>query len=324
LSSINSLPVFAEYPETPDITLPELCSRLLHDQKSNWPRLASAYQELADIRIRRLSVDRYKVCLQFNPGRALSSGSAVDVESIKNRPCFLCPGNLPDEQRGIIYRGNYIILCNPAPIFTGHLTIAHLKHQPQIIDHSLIRLLDLACDFAPDYALIYNGPKCGASAPDHLHFQAIPAHVLPLEESYPDQFRKVKSVDGVNIYCGEQLDRTILLLKGKDKNALLNIFSPLMATIQKIILISEEPLINLVCTYNKSGWKLVIFLRSKHRPAAFFESGKKRIFVSPGAIDMAGVIVTPLLNDFQRLDEVAIRAIYQEVSLSENIISQLW
>ncbi len=122
---------FTKYPGGKHKSLTALCLNLLEEQKKSWPGLAHSYQELANVSTRSISCGSYIVDLQFNPQRAVSSGAAVDRESIKNRPCFLCTDNLPTQQRGILYRGNYLILCNPAPIFDKHFTIANLRHQPQ-------------------------------------------------------------------------------------------------------------------------------------------------------------------------------------------------
>ena len=123
--------IFAQYPGGKQKSLITLCLNLLEKQKKNWPKLAYAYRELAAVRTRSITCGGYKVYLQFNPQRAVSSGASVDAESIKNRPCFLCKDNLPSEQQGILYRNRYLILCNPAPIFDKHFTIVNLRHRPQ-------------------------------------------------------------------------------------------------------------------------------------------------------------------------------------------------
>ena len=171
--------ILVQYPGGKQKSLIALCLNLLEEQKKSWPKLAYAYRELADVRTRSITCGGYKVYLQFNPQRAVSSGAAVDAESIKNRPCFLCKDNLPSEQQGILYRNQYLILCNPAPIFENHFTIVTLEHKPQEITSSISWLLRLSMDLSPDYAVFYNGPACGASAPDHLHFQMIPVNTLP-------------------------------------------------------------------------------------------------------------------------------------------------
>lgn len=311
--------IFAEFEGKDNLPLSELCLHLLKEQKKSWPALEQAYQALSEVRTRSISCGNYEVGLQFNPARAVSSGAAVDEESIRNRPCFLCSENLPPEQRGILYRQRYLILCNPAPIFDSHFTVASICHQAQEIASSLSRLLQMAADLAPHYTVFYNGPTCGASAPDHLHFQAIPANILPLELSFINHFHLINNAS-IQFYQAVNIDRCVVLLKGSNKDCIQEKFNRLIEAAQKIISVSGEPMINVLCSYTENSWRLLIFFRSQHRPDAFFAAGEKRIFISPGTIDMAGIIITPMMGDFQRLDAAQIRSIYHEVSLPEETI----
>jgi hypothetical protein len=317
--------IFAEYPDKDNLTLPDLCEKLFDAQKKSWVRLTEACRDLASLRTREVICGNYSVHLQYNPQRAVSSGAAVDSESIKNRPCFLCADNLPDKQQGILYRMRYLILCNPAPIFDHHFTIVALQHQPQEISPSLTWLLQIAADLSPAYTVFYNGPACGASAPDHLHFQMIPVNALPFLHTL-SFLPPSKEISSVRFYKGDHLDRCVVILESKNREALQEQFAHLDKVIRHTIPTNTEPLMNVLCTCENDTWRLVIFLRQKHRPDAYFAAGKQRIFVSPGAVDMAGVIVTPQLIDFNRLDCDTIRGIYQEVSLPAemmNIINDL-
>jgi len=314
--------IFAQYLGGKQKSLTALCLNLLAEQKRGWSKLAHAYRELAQVRTRSVTCGSYKVYLQFNPQRAVSSGAAVDAESIKKRPCFLCQSNLPIEQGGILYRNQYLILCNPAPIFDKHFTIVNLRHRPQTIDENLIWLLNLTQDLASDFAVFYNGPACGASAPDHLHFQAIPVNAL----AFLSELKKlppVKEISSVRYSMGKNFNRSVIILESKNANELTKQFLRLLKTTQKILITNEEPLVNIICTYTGNCWQLVIFLRQKHRPDAYFAEGENGIFISPGAIDMVGVIITPRLNDYKRLDCNTIRDIYQEVSLPEDMMNTI-
>ncbi len=314
--------IFTTFPASGETKLGELCIKLLEDQKKTWPALAAAYEGLAGIKTKLHSCGGYNVCVQFNPARSVSSGAAVDSRSIKSRPCFLCSHNLPGEQKGIIYQKEYLILCNPAPVFDKHFTVVHQQHQPQAIAASMGRLLDITADMSPDFVVFYNGPACGASAPDHLHFQAIPASILPLPKLFPKQFRIIRD-SSVQVYRAEEIDRTALVLAGSDKELLLKQFACLMKAAQNVVSRNDEPMINLLCSCENGVWRITIFFRAKHRPDAFYREGKQRIFVSPGTIDMAGVVITPLEIDFNRLDGQSIRSIYAEVSLSEESINKI-
>jgi glycosyltransferase involved in cell wall biosynthesis len=314
--------IFAQYPGGKQKSLTALCLNLLSQQKKNWPKLAYAYRELANVRTRSITCGGYKVCLQFNPQRAVNSGAAVDAESIKSRPCFLCKDKLPSEQQGILYRNQYLILCNPAPIFENHFTIVALRHEPQKITKSVNWLLRLSTDLSPDYAVFYNGAACGASAPDHLHFQMIPVNTLSFLSELKE-LPPVKEISSVRYRMGESLDRSIIVLESNNKKALTKQFLRLLKTTQKILATNDEPLVNVICTSMRDCWRLVVFLRQKHRPDAYFAEGENRIFISPGAIDMAGVIIAPRLDDYNRLDCNTIRDIYQEVSLDEETLDKI-
>lgn len=318
--------IFTRFPGDGKV-LGNLCGELLQEQKKNWPALLAAYNGLSEIGIRTIPCCGDKIIVQFNPARSVSSGAAVDKESIKNRPCFLCGENLPREQKAILYQNEYLILCNPAPVFANHYTVVNIQHRPQALAPALGRFLDLSRDLSPGFILFYNGPACGASAPDHLHFQAIPAGVLPLVESFPRNFNLVRD-DTVKYYLAEETDRGVVVLTGRDWSFLFRQVKNLFKAVQKVVpTAAEEPLVNVLCSYTGDGWLIMIFLRAAHRPSAFFREGAERIFVSPGAIDMAGVMITPLFNDFQRLDAGQISSIYREVSLTpeqmKNIIDQL-
>lgn len=314
--------VFSIYPSSSPVKLGDLCVELLEEQKIAWPALAAAYKGLAGIQTKSLSCNGYEADVQFNPARSVSSGAAVDRESIKSRPCFLCADNLPREQKGILYKKDYLILCNPAPIFEKHLTIVHVQHRPQEIAEAIESLLDIAADMSPDFVVFYNGPACGASAPDHLHFQAVPANALKLERLFPDHFRVIRNTPIQTYYaCG--IDRSVVVIAGRDKGLLLFQFTRLIKAAQNIMGTSSEPMINVLCSYEDHVWRIMIFFRVKHRPAAFYQEGEKRVFVSPGAIDMAGVVITPLRLNFDRLDCESLGHIYAEVSLTEETMNKI-
>jgi len=172
------------------------------------------------------------------------------------------------------------------------------------------------------YSVFYNGPACWASAPDHLHFQAIPKNVLP----FLRDLRKLSPVQGkssVRYSRFEIFDRSVVLLESKNAEALTGQFLDLLKKAKKIIKTNEEPLVNVICNYAGRGWRLLVFLRERHRPDAYFAEGEDRIFISPGAVDMAGVVITPLLDNYNHLDYNDIRGIYREVSLPKNVMDSI-
>lgn len=313
--------VGTRFPEKTKESLPELCRALALTQKKNWPDFARGCRNLASVQTRQLAGD-YRVYLQYNSARAVSSGAAVDDASIRARPCFLCLENLPDAQKGILYRNDYLILGNPAPIFKDHFTVSALRHEPQDLTAALDTMIRLIRDAAPAYAIFYNGPQCGASAPDHLHFQMVPAKVLPLVRQ-AGSMKRVKKISGVEYKAADHADRSVLVLESKSAGALSGEFMRLLDIVQNELGQTKEPLLNVIGVYEENRWRLIVVLRRKHRPAAYYAKGYQRIFVSPGAVDMAGVVVTPLQADYERLDFHAIRAIYREVSLPENVMASI-
>ncbi|PKN38887.1 MAG: hypothetical protein CVU62_01415 [Deltaproteobacteria bacterium HGW-Deltaproteobacteria-2] len=317
----NKEGIFAEFDGGKGLSLALLCQSLYDSQKKNWPRLADACRDLNAVNNRKLS-GKYKAYLQYNSARAISSGAAVDAESIKKRHCFLCHENIPVEQKGILYRNKYLILCNPAPIFINHFTIVAIKHEPQKIASSLLSLLQLADDFSSEYAILYNGPACGASAPDHLHFQAVPKSGLPFFREFK-KLSTVKENSYVRYSRWEIFDRSVILLEAKNAKKLSEQFFNLLTVAQRILKINDEPKLNIICDYSGKRWRLAVFLRQKHRPNSYFAEGKDRIFISPGAVDMAGFVITPLLDNYNQLDYNAIREIYSEVSLPENVMNSI-
>jgi hypothetical protein len=160
---------------------PGRVAALLRQQRSTWDMLRNGYAGLEQVRTRVLPFDGIRIEIQYNPGRITSASAKVDPKSIRDRKCFLCPANLPPEQRGLVLEGDYLLLCNPFPILPEHFTIPHRAHVPQRIGQAFGAFLSMSRSLGPDDSVFYNGPACGASAPDHLHFQAGTAGFMPIE-----------------------------------------------------------------------------------------------------------------------------------------------
>lgn len=327
--------------------LPGLCLKLLSEQKRTWPALRESYKSLKQIRQRGVVCKGFSVVLQYNPGRIKSTLAAAGQKNRNNRQCFLCVEHLPEHQKGILYRGEYLILCNPAPVFSSHFTISHLGHRPQSIHEQVSIMLQLATDFGPGWTVLYNGPRCGASAPDHLHFQAVPTGGMPIEKEILQEngLTRNREADRVVPYRLKGLGREVIILEGEALTAVGGAFTAYLDALKKVLAADEEPMINIAGLYVKdrgkgqgarvrertddrhsslSGgpgthqggvWRLIVFPRRKHRPDAFFRTGDARIAVSPAVIEMGGVLVTPFETDFERLDAATVESIYGEVSL---------
>lgn len=314
--------IYADFSGRGEKNLASLCRDFFESEKGNWPELGTACLALAKTKRRELDCDGYSTTLQYNPARQKSGSAAVDPLSVSRRPCFLCEANRPERQRAVLYRGAYQILCNPAPIFENHFTIVSNEHTPQDIASSIGDMLQIARDAACGYLVFYNGPACGASAPDHLHFQMIPAGALPFLKRL-DTLPILKQTSSMYIAAGFVFDRALIVMQVQSKAALERQFTHFLKTVPRMPTENGEPPVNVLCSYDENGWRLTIFLRAIHRPKAFYAAGAKRIFVSPGAIDMAGVIVTPLLKDFKRLDKSTLGGIYREVSSDENTMKKI-
>jgi Domain of unknown function (DUF4922) len=302
--------------------LPGLCLNLLSEQNKTWAVLRNAYSAIKDVSTRHVQCAGFSVILQHNPGRATSSLARVDEKKIRKRECFLCVENLPKEQKAILYRDRFLILCNPAPVFPFHYTVSCLEHRTQAIASDIEVYLQLMADLGPDWTALYNGPKCGASAPDHLHFQAIPRGKLPIEQEIEEDERlEMKAQRGrAGLFRVKNAGREVVMLSGDDPKALdeaLRAYIDSLKEASSIVGADDEPMLNIAGSYLGAVWRLLVFPRRKHRPDVFFREGDSRIVVSPAVVEMAGVIVTPVQRDFKRVDAAMIENIYREVSLPD-------
>ena len=262
--------------------------------------------------------------LQFNPGRIVSTGAKVDARSIRERRCFLCVENLPEPQKGIVYKDRFLILCNPAPIFAEHFTISHIHHVSQILGPYIPAMLDLARDLSPQLTVFYNGPKCGASAPDHMHFQANPTGLIPVENAAQKKLHRVfrRSLDSVDILTLRDFGRQVIVLESLHRENLANVLNKLLDSLRQTVGVSEEPMMNVLCSFTDGAWRVILFPRSKHRPDVYFKEEAERVLISPAAVDIGGLIVTPLEKDFKTVNASLVESIFQEVSLPSAIVDE--
>jgi ATP adenylyltransferase/5',5'''-P-1,P-4-tetraphosphate phosphorylase II len=301
---------------------------LLQLQLKEWEQLTKGYETLTSVKTKSFWFDGFKINLQYNPGRLISTSAKVDANTIQNRNCFLCEENLPTEQKGIKLLDNYILLCNPYPVFPEHFTIVSAEHKAQEISSSFNDFIQISKMISDKYTLIYNGPQCGASAPDHLHFQAGTKQFMPLENDFysiQNEFgESILETDDLTIFATQDGLRSFVSLESNDENILCDAFEKLLFAYSEQALIKDEPLMNLICNYNEEhGWCLIILLRSKHRSSHYFLKGEKGIMLSPAAIDLGGVCITPLEKDFEKIDEKLLKEILSEVSLGKDSLSYL-
>ncbi|HLP15997.1 MAG TPA: DUF4922 domain-containing protein [Bacteroidota bacterium] len=306
-------------------TLSEQSLRLLHQQQETWPQLIEGYAAFADVKKKPIECSGYSVVLQWNPKRIVSSAAKTDPKSIRDRPCFLSVENLPPEQRGILYRNEFLVLCNPAPIVDRHLTISHIEHVPQAVETYLGTMFLLAKDFSPSFTVVYNGARCGASAPDHMHFQACPTGVIPVEIDVVGSAHRhrERSIDGVDVLTMKDFGREVIVLEGTEMSALVAVFQRLMRAMRVEEHTEEEPKINLLCSYANNAWRTIVFPRTKHRPDVYYKEGDEQVLLSPATIDIGGLPVVPLERDFLRVDRAMIESIFAEVSLDRASVARI-
>lgn len=322
--------VFASYDSSQTAPLPKLLRRLGENQRRVWPMAAEGYASLQyaqtrEVQCRTSTGEVFSVWLQFNPKRIVSTGAKVDAHSIRQRRCFLCVENLPAEQQGLLYQNEFLVLCNPMPIFSEHYTISHVQHRPQLIEAHGEIFLQLARDLSPAYTVFYNGAQCGASAPDHFHFQAAPAGKIPIEQEAGAVAHRepIREIDGVAVSFLKEVGRAVLVLEGTNAAKLAATLQQLLVKMQALLNTADEPKINILCHYDSPRWRVILFPRRKHRPDVFFKEGEEKILISPASVDMGGLIVTPVEKDFRTADAKMVEAIFHEVSWDDEMLSNL-
>lgn len=301
--------------------------KLLEDQKETWQLLKDNYLNLSKVETKDFDFDGFQIKVQYNPERIKSTAADVNDDAVNSRECFLCHENLPKEQNELVYDKNYIILCNPYPIFNEHFTISKKKHKPQNIIGNFGDILNLTQDLGSYYTLFYNGPKCGSSAPDHMHFQAGTKLAMPLENEVDilkSNFTKHEMRNGkIEIRFIEDYLRYAVLFESSSKGELVYAFKIFVKAFKKISPPDDEPMMNIVSTYNGNKWSVFIFPRAKHRPSQYFLDGKKKLLISPAAVDLSGLIITPRKEDFEKITTVDISNLFRQVILTKEYFEYL-
>lgn len=300
-------------------------NRLLARQLRDWPLAAENYKKLKQVQVHLFDMGECSVKVQFTPSRALSSGAKVDMKSILGRKCFLCAENLPKEQEWLSFKPGYRILCNPYPIFPEHFTIAAASHEPQEIAGRFSDFLILA-RLLDQHTLFYNGPRSGASAPDHAHFQAVTRGVMPLDNEIPeyvkDQTRLILRQDEGELYLLSGYLRNGFVIRSVNKEVTEALFHLVYQSLD-LKPGETEPGMNLFGFYDASGWTIVVIPRRKHRPRQFEATGEEHLLVSPGAADMGGLFIAAREEDFHKLSAEVLQDIYQQVCYSNEEVGRI-
>ena len=299
-----------------DIMEDSSISRFFNRQLEVWTDARHRFRDLKHVETRQFS-DQLK--LQWNPARIVSTGAKIDKKTLGERPCFLCDKNRPKEQMSKQIDEKFHLLVNPFPILPVHFTIPARKHQPQLIYKNygeMHRFISLHSDLM----VFYNGPKCGASAPDHLHFQAGTNGILPLQTNWQRLSRNLTDIISLNdeekisVVRDFIVPAFVIISKSAESDEAL--FRRLYKAMPQRG-DETEPMMNIISWRKGEEFISVVIPREKHRPEAYFAEGDAQFVVSPGALDMSGLIITPREEDFRKLTEEKALSLLQECGVSE-------
>ena len=303
-------------------------SKFIGDQLSVWPLAAANFRALKTAQTRTVSVGGLETRLQFNPERIISALAPTDADSLAARPCFICPENRPPEQFHVKFEGrkgrSYNVQVNPYPVFPDHLVLARDTHVPQSIWHCYVDMLDFARRY-PDCTIFYNGPASGASAPDHMHFQACPRGLMPLEQAADraldgpapgaaDFLARLQDAEVYRLHC---FARGIFLLRARTVKSLAKLFYRVLDT-APVPAGEKEPRFNLITWAAGGELRSLLIFRTTHRSRHFFlpEDDPDHLTMSPGCADMGGWFIVPRPEDYAKLDARLLEEMVAEVTLS--------
>lgn len=306
--------------------------KFISTQLSLWPLACENFRALKNVLVRQAEIGGLGVILQHNPARIVSSAASLDKETLTHRKCFLCSANRPAEQISRDFEGRkgrkYDILLNPYPILRDHLVIAMKQHCDQSIWRRYVDMLDLARAYQ-NFIVFYNGPRCGASAPDHHHFQAAARGQLPLENdvdrllgllsagTVPDGLKYLSSSLDANVFLYEKFVPGIFVIRGSTSKSVAKMFYRLLDCAPWDTETHPEPMCNVFTWYSSGEFRSIVIFRAAHRSHHYYSNGPDHLTMSPGCTDMAGCIVVPVPEEFDRIDEAMLDSLLMEVALKK-------
>ena len=306
-------------------------TRFFDRQLEKWDDAYQRYRDLTNVQTRELSAGDTTLRVQWNPARMVSTGAKIDANTINERPCFLCAKNRPADQFAKTMvssngKASYELLVNPYPILPMHFTIPLTSHEPQRISGHYPMMHQLTNRY-PDMMVFYNGPQCGASAPDHMHLQAGTNGIIPLQQSWPRLSRNLEEVFSLNDDASISLLHDFVcpafVLRSKNADEDARLFEIFYQEFDALCPTQDEPMMNIVAWRQNDTLISVVFPRQKHRPDCYSAGDFTQRLVSPGALDMSGLIITPRQQDFENLTAEEATAILRECSLSDTAMQQL-
>ena len=301
-------------------------TELLHEQVSNWELARTNFAGLKTVRTKSFDFGDFEVKVQFNSARIVSSGAKVDAKTIAERKCFLCTENRPAEQNSVD-AGDYLVLVNPFPIFPEHFTIPRKEHVDQQIKPYFADMLELA-KALDDYLIFYNGPRCGASAPDHMHFQAGTKDFLPLVNDYTrlkdTHAQLLVESENFQLYNFNNYLRTVYCIESTDVESAKDAFEKLYNHFTSPPTLEErgergtgdeiEPMLNIVCTFDDGKWFTFVLPRKTFRPWQYSAEGEQQLLVSPATVEMCGIFITPIEAHFEKITKEDVESILKQAS----------
>ncbi len=317
MSDINKISIEELSGYGPVSDLNKQAIALVKHQQATWNRAGENYASLSDVQTKVFNFGHFNIMVQNNPGRMRSSSAKTDPHSLAKRPCALCVENMLSEQKAIDFGENYLIVTNPYPIFPYHLTIPRTEHVFQRLKISFPDMLDLSRQLY-EFTLFYNGPGCGASIPDHLHFQAVNKGTLPVEKEYAilkmNYAKAYFKKNDLQVVAVENYLRRFIALVSENKDAITGVFDFLYSALEREQ--GDEPMMNVLAFYENGKWHVIIFPRRKQRPSHFYKSDENRIIVGPATVEMGGILILPRQNDFNSMNHKVIAEIYDEVVIN--------
>ena len=295
--------------------------RFFNRQLERWDDARQRYRDLRNVETRELTEENFTMQVQWNPARIVSTGASIDKKAVAERPCFLCEQNRPQEQNKKQLDNLLELLVNPFPILPTHYTLPTMLHQPQRIDKLYPEIHRLLTEY-PELMVFYNGPKCGASAPDHAHLQAGTNGILPLQTAWQRLSRNLTEIVSLNesegIFVINDYPCPALLIRTRAKDTDQKLFKRLYKAMnEEQEATDEEPMMNIISWRTGDNYNSVVFPRRKHRPDCYTAEGDQQYIISPGAIDMGGLMITPRQEDFERITAEKAFSILREVSVTQ-------
>ena len=270
------------------------------------------YEALGGVEKKDMTIDGFPAQLFFNPARVRSVMADVSPEALQKRACFLCPDGVEEHQLTHNWDSptghTYYIRVNPFPIFSPHFTVSSSVHERQELLPHLESMLHLAKEL-PEMTIFYNGPMCGASAPDHMHFQAVPRHSLPIEDHFDTNYANAILVQEADLQDHLTAVKRILAMGTIPEEA----SQTGSLTVGASHAEEYEPRWNIVSWYDNS-FHTIIFFRKESRPMCFFAPEEERILFSPATVEMAGIGIVANRESFDRLTPSKLRDIIREVA----------